>query len=147
MFHTRFLSPTDQKCAESSMYWQFLYYRPPGKFWYTAEEIVKMWCQELDTHIYIYIYDPLNNRYMDFLYQFNLRLIAPLFSFFSWNVLKKKLVFKIFKSWLVCDWLAKWLIMLGFRDLRWPRVFGLPTSVLFKLDLANLVELEDLTHL
>ena len=32
MLKTRFLSPTDQKCADSSTYWQFLYYRPPGKF-------------------------------------------------------------------------------------------------------------------
>ena len=30
---------------------------------------------------------------------------------------------KIFKSWQVCDWLAKWLIVLGFMDLRWPRVY------------------------
>ena len=39
---------------------------------------------------------------------------------------------KIFKSWQVCDWLAKWIIM-WFMDLRWPRVFrrsnvGLVTS-------------------
>ena len=31
----RFLPPTDQKCAESSTYWQFFNYRPPGKFWFT----------------------------------------------------------------------------------------------------------------
>ena len=36
-------------------------------------------------------------------------------------------MFKIFKSWQVCDWLAQWLlviitIMLGFMDLRWLRV-------------------------
>ena len=30
---------------------------------------------------------------------------------------------KKFKSWQVCDWLAKWLIILGFMDLRWPRVY------------------------
>ena len=30
---------------------------------------------------------------------------------------------KIFTSWQVCDWLAKWLIVLGFMDLRWPRVY------------------------
>ena len=30
---------------------------------------------------------------------------------------------KIFKSWQVCDRLAKWLIVLGFMDLRWPRVY------------------------
>ena len=29
----------------------------------------------------------------------------------------------IFKSVQVCDWLAKWLIMLGFMDLRQPRRF------------------------
>ena len=28
---------------------------------------------------------------------------------------------KFFKSWQVCDWLPKWLIMLGFMDLRQPR--------------------------
>ena len=34
------------------------------------------------------------------------------------SMLKKE----FFKSWQVCDWLAKWLIMLGFMDLRRPRV-------------------------
>ena len=29
---------------------------------------------------------------------------------------------KFFKSWQVCDWLPKWLIMLGFMDLRQPRL-------------------------
>ena len=29
---------------------------------------------------------------------------------------------KFFKSWQVCDWLANWLIMLGFVDLRHLRV-------------------------
>ena len=38
---------------------------------------------------------------MDFLYQFNLMLIALLFSFFS--MFEKKMFFKIFKSWQVCD--------------------------------------------
>ena len=43
---------------------------------------------------------------------------------------------KIFKSWQVCDWLAKWLIVLGFMDLRWPRVYrrsnvGLVTTLYF----------------
>ena len=52
VFCTCFLSPTDQKCAELSTFWQFFYYRPPGKFWYTAGEIVKMWCQELNTYLY-----------------------------------------------------------------------------------------------
>ena len=37
---------------------------------------------------------------------------------------EKKKKKKIFKSWQVCDWLGKWIIMLPFMDLRWPRVFG-----------------------
>ena len=36
VFYTRFLSPTDLKCVESSTYWQFFYYRPPGKFRWTS---------------------------------------------------------------------------------------------------------------
>ena len=28
----------------------------------------------------------------------------------------------IFKSWQVCNWLAKWLIMLGFMDIKQPRI-------------------------
>ena len=123
MFYTRFLSPTDQKCAESSTHWQFFYYRPLAKFRFThLGEIVKMLCQELDIHIYVYIYMMLLIIGMDFLYQFNLGLIAPLFSFSSCKVWKKKFL-KIFKSWQVCDWLAKWMIMLRFMDLRWPRVY------------------------
>ena len=46
--------------------------------------------------------------------EFNLRLHH--FSQFQRNK-------KIFKRWQVCDWLAKWLIILGFIDLRWPRVY------------------------
>ena len=36
------------------------------------------------------------------------------------SMLKKK---KKIKSWQVCDWLAKWLIMSGYMDLRRPRVY------------------------
>ena len=38
----------------------------------------------------------------------------------QFNLREKK---EIFKSWQVCDWLAKWLIVLGFMDLRWLRVY------------------------
>ena len=78
-----------------------------------------MLCQELDLYIYmmLLIIDT------DFLYQFNLGLIAPLFTGSFHEMFEKKLFFKIFKSWQVCDWLAKWIIMLRFMDLRWPRVF------------------------
>ena len=121
MFHTCFPSPTDQKCAESSTYWQSYYYCPPDKFRYTAGEITKMWCQELDMYLlYIKRYDPLNNRYR-FYTSVQLRLIAPLFTV-SFQCLKKKMFFKIIKSWQVCDWLPKWLIMFGFINLRRPRV-------------------------
>ena len=58
-----FLTPADQKCGESSTFWQFCYYRPPGNFLYTAREITKMWCQELDLYLYIERYDPLDNQY------------------------------------------------------------------------------------
>ena len=54
----------------------------------------------------------------------NLRLILisstwDCITFHSFNVK----VEKKFKSWQICDWLAKWLIGLGFMDLRWPRVY------------------------
>ena len=114
----RFLSPTDQKCAESSTYWQFFYYRPPSKFRFThLGGIVKMFCQELD--IYIYIYMTLLIIDMDLQPGID---CTTFHSFFLWKVWKKKF-FKILKSWQVCDWLAKWIIMLRFMDLRWPRVF------------------------
>ena len=68
---------------------------------------------------YIYIYDALDNRYgfstWDWLHHFS--------QFLFMKSLKKKKFFKIFESWQVCDWLAKWIIMLRFMDLRWPRVF------------------------
>ena len=70
----------------------------------------------------VYVYDTLNNRY-GFSISVQPEIACTTFhSFFSWNVWKK-FFFKIFKSWQVCDWLAKWIIMLGFMDLRWPRVF------------------------
>ena len=31
--------------------------------------------------------------------------------------------FFFFLSWQVCDWLAKWLIVLGFMELWWPSVY------------------------
>ena len=117
----RFLSPTDQKCAESSTYWQFFYFRPPGKFRFThLGEIVKMLCQELDIYIYYiyeYIYDALDKWYG---FSISVQHGIDCTTFHS------------FFSCKVCDWLAKWIIMLRFMDLRWPRVFfGVPTSVLF----------------
>ena len=60
---------------------------------------------------------------MDCLYQFNMGLIAPLFTVSFHEKFEKKKFLKIFKSWQVCDWLVKWIIMLQFMDLRWPRVF------------------------
>ena len=56
MFNTRSLTPTTQKSADSSTYWQFFYYRPPGKFRYRS---LKTSCQELD----IYRYKQFHNQY------------------------------------------------------------------------------------
>ena len=75
VFYTRFLSPTDLKCAESSTYWQFFYYRPPGKFRWTsvpfrqtAGDIAKMWClKHMSLSLYIYI--SLSIIDMDLLYR------------------------------------------------------------------------------
>ena len=73
--HTRFLSPTDLKCAESSTYWQFFYYRPPGKFRWTSvnhfdkqreislKYVMPKTSLSLSLSIYIYIYVTLHNRY------------------------------------------------------------------------------------
>ena len=101
MIYTCFLSPTDQKCVESSAFWQFFYYCPPSKFSYTAGEIVKMWYQEFDINIYTYIYryryHPLDKRY-GFSISVQPEITSILRVFFS--MLKKKM---FFKSWQVCD--------------------------------------------
>ena len=106
VFHTRFLSPTDQKCAESVTYWQFFYYRPPGKFRFThLGKIVKMLnCYAKNsTHTHIYIYNMIID--MDFLYQFIQSGIdcTTFHRFFSWNVRKKFFFYfqKFAGLWLV----------------------------------------------
>ena len=119
-FSMPFLSPTDQKCAESSTYWQFFYYHSPDKFRYSAREINKIWCQELDKYVHEFNIDMtlLIIDIVDSQYRFSISVqpdIAP-FSQYLFNV--KKMAIKICKSWQVCDWLAKWLVMLGFMDLR-----------------------------
>ena len=91
VFHLRFLPPTDQKCGKSSTYWQFFYYRPPGKFRLThLGEIVKMLCQELDIYIYIYMALLIIDN-MDFQPGID---CTTFHSFFSWWVWKKKCFFK-----------------------------------------------------
>ena len=88
---------------------------------------------------HIYVYDALANRY-GFSISVQPEIDCTTFhSFFSWNVWKKKKkFFKIFKSWQVCDWLAKWISMLGFMDLRWPRVFRRSSvGLVFKLESSN----------
>ena len=93
---------------------------PVNSDWHTWERLLK--CYDKNS-TYIYIYMMLLIIDMDFLYQFDLGLIAPLSVSCHENFEKKKMFFKIIKSWQVCDWLAKWIIMLQFMDLRWPRVF------------------------
>ena len=70
MLNQRFLSPTDQKCANSSTYWQFFHYRPPGIITiyqrcevvplhisgYTAGGIARILCKNsIYSYIYMYI--------------------------------------------------------------------------------------------
>ena len=118
MFHTRFLSPTDQKCVESSTYWQFFYYRPPGKFRWTWER-----CLNCHTHTCIYIY--IWRSWLS-IWIFYIRFIAPLFTVSCHEIFEKNFFFFNFQKlaglWM-CDWLTKWIIMLRFMDLGWPRVF------------------------
>ena len=76
----------------------------------------------LTLYIYIYIYDALVNRY-GFSISVQPGIDCTTSQFLFMKCLKKKMFFKIFKSWQVCYWLAKWIIMLRFKDLRWPRVF------------------------
>ena len=87
VFHTHFLSPTDEKCAESSTYWQFFYYRPPDKFRFThLGEIFKM--LYIYRYICIYIYDALDNR-SGFSISVQPGIDCTTFhSSFSWNVWK-----------------------------------------------------------
>ena len=111
----RFLSPTDEKCAEWSTYWQFFYYRPPDEFRFThLGETVKM----LYIYIYVYIYDALDNRS-----GFSISVQPGIDCTTSHNSFSLNVWFFFFKSWQVCDRLAKWIIMLRFMALRWPRVF------------------------
>ena len=105
---------------------------------HTWERSLKCYAKN-STYIYN-IYMTLLIIDMDFLYQFNLELIAPLFTVSFHEEFEKKMVFKIFKSRQVCDWLAKWIIMLRFLDLRWPRVFrrsnvGLVILIILQLNL------------
>ena len=103
VFYTRFLSPTDQKCAESSVFWLLtvLLLLPTQ---YTAGEIFKMWCQEFDKYLLANIYIDIDITLlisdMDFLYQFNLRLHNFEGFFFQfWK--KKKKIQKLAGLWLV----------------------------------------------
>ena len=57
------------------------------------------------TYIYTYIDITLLIILMGFIYRFNYHTFYSLFSMF------KNMFFKIFKSWQVCDWLAKWFII------------------------------------
>ena len=88
---------------------------------HTWERSLKCHAQN-STYIYTYIYDALDNQ-CGFSISVQTGIDCTTFHcFFSWKVWKK-MFFKIFKSWQVCDWLAKWIIMLQFMNLRWPRVY------------------------
>ena len=53
------------------------------------------------------------------------------------SMFKKKI-----KSWQVCDWLAKWLIMSRYMDLRQPRVYRRSNVGLFQIWSSNLLHLK-----
>ena len=103
MFYTRFLSPTDQKCAESSAFWQFFYYCPPS---IQRERSLKCDAKNstyiyylIAMHIYRYRYHTLDKRY-----GFSLSvqpeitsLLRPVFFF----KVKKKCFSKVGSLWLV----------------------------------------------
>ena len=72
--------------------------------------------------IYRYIYDALDNRY-GFSVSVQPGIDCTTSQFLFMKCLKKNVFFLIFKSWQVCNWLAKWITMLRFMDLRWSRVF------------------------
>ena len=174
MFYTRFLSPTDQKCAESSTYGQF-YYRPPGKF---LQRAISLKCDTKNSTyiLYIYMYITTLSIIIWIISIGNTKIHVATLTCLEWllstvicwyfhyscskltshtcallidnagnysylnngsftsevdphqfNLREREK--KIFKSWQVCDWLAKWLIVLGFME--GGRGFiGVPTSVL-----------------
>ena len=138
------LSPTDQKCADSSTYWQFFNYRPPGRFRYTTDfsgrdrenMMPKTQCITIYAYIYRYILIfsivdlfsiSIGNTKNHAVREWELQIwswcwsigpeVAPLLTI-SFECKKKKI-----KSCQVCDWLAEWLIMSGYMDLRRPRVY------------------------
>ena len=70
-------------------------------------------------YTYIYVYDSLDNRY-GFSISVQPEIDCTAFHGFV-PMFEQK--FKNFKSWQVCDWLAKWLIIFWFMDLRRPMVY------------------------
>ena len=80
---------------------------------YTAGEIVKMWCQEFDKYLLANIYIDIDiTLLISDMVSISVQpeITSLLKGFFP--MLKKKKNSKV----------AKWLIMLGFMDLKWPRV-------------------------
>ena len=90
---------------------QNLQYKTHSEFWPSHSRIFK-------TSLYLYLKESENGNFKFNVDAHQLDLRLHHFSQFHLNVLKKKI-----KSWQVCDWLAKWLIMSGYMDLRWPRVY------------------------
>ena len=77
---------------------------------------------------YIYITD------MDFLYQFNMGLIAPLFTVSFYGKFEKKCFFLIFKSWQVCDWFGEVDNHVAIYGSKMAEgFFGVPASVLSQI--------------
>ena len=100
VFYTRFLSPTDQKCVESSAFWQFFYYCPPSiqrerSLKCDAKNSKKIY-QLISIQIYRYRYHPLDKRY-----GFSISVQPEIKSRLSGVFFNVEKMF--FKSWQVCD--------------------------------------------
>ena len=109
MFYTRFLSPADHKCAESSAYWQFFYYRPPGKFRWTS-------VNHFDKHREISLKCDAKNISLS-----HSPPLSPSLSLYIY-------VYIYITLWRIGSWrFWWWLVMFVFVDLKWPRVFRCST--------------------
>ena len=103
----------------------------------TVGEIVKKWCQELDIYLYIYIYDPLDNRY-----GFSISVQPEITSLFQcW---KKKVFQKLAGLWLVSEEDLQPLhvrrgepIYISLIDFQWTRTKKTPTFQWFDNSLFN----------
>ena len=119
VLNTRFLSPTDQKCADLSTYSGIdssSIIAHPVNYEVPQDRSRKYYA------ITRYIYrERERDRERDFKFMIFISSTWDCTTFHNFLPMFKKK--KFFKSWQVYNWLAKWLIMSGYMDLRRPRVY------------------------